>query len=507
MSDILVRGNALERAIAVISPAWGLSRTARRVQLNALRSYAAAGMGRRTKGFGGDDRSIRAETGASNATMRRRARKLVQDNPYAAAALDKLVGFQVGTGIVPRSATGDAALDRKANAVWAEWAANADWHRRHDVYGLQAMAARCRVESGEALVQWMPLTAAKARARGMRIPLAVTVKEPDYLDEDRIGTRGLNAVDQGIEFDDDDLPVAYWMYDRHPGDVNVLGRYGLDARRIDARQVMHLFRAIRPGQIRGVTEFAAVMLRARMLDDLEDAALEAARVQASLAAFVTSDADPAKGPLTGRRSAETGEKTLQFRPGMIERLNPGENVTLNSPTGNSAVEAEAKRQLRAIAEGMGLTYDILTGDLSGANYSSLRAGRLVVKRRTEEIQWNTLIPQMCAPMWGTVMQMAVTLGMLPDLGRAWPARWSPPRFEMLDPAAEIKAMKEAVRGGFSTMPQALGELGIDPDDQVADYADWNAKIDAAGLTLDTDPRKIAGASGTAQTEPTVPATI
>jgi capsid protein len=39
--------------------------------------------------------------------------------------------------------------------------------------------------------------------------------------------------------------------------------------------------------------------------------------------------------------------------------------------------------LRAVAQGFGLTYDLLTGDLRQANYSSLRAGRLAFKRRLE----------------------------------------------------------------------------------------------------------------------------
>lgn len=491
--------NAIDKAISAISPSWGLRREAARVRLEHLRSYAAAGTGRRTSGWRADGRSMRAETEASNATLRMRARKMVQDNPYAASALDKLNDYQVGTGLMPRSATGNKARDDAANRIWAEWAPKADWFRASDVYGLQSVANRARIESGEALLRWIPLSTAEMRRRGMRIPLALHVMEPDYLDDSLSGRMiGGNLVDQGIEFDADDQRVAYWLFDRHPGDVGALYIASANAERIDARQIIHVYRDLRVGQIRGVTEFASSMLRLRMLDDLEDAALEAARVQASLAAFVTTPADPAKGPLRGTTDSESGEKRLTFRPGMIERLRPGESIAFNNPTGNAAVDAEAKRQLRAVAEGLGLTYDILTGDLTGANYSSLRAGRLVFKRRLESLQWNCLIPRMAQPMWDTVMATAQAMGYLPATDGAWPVKWSPPRFEMLDPGAEMKALKEGVRDGFVTMPQAIGELGWDPDEQLAEIAAWNAKADAAGIVLDTDPRHIAGASGSAQ---------
>lgn len=493
--------NVFDRVIEAVAPTWGLKRASSRAALQLTRSYAAATNNRRTRGWRTDGRSSRAETEFSLAIMRQRARSLVQDNPFASAALDKLTSYQVGTGIIPRSATGDAARDKLADEIWAEWAANCDWHRKQDVYGLQSLAARCRVESGEVLLQWMPLFDDQARARGMRVPLALVVKEPDFLDDTRLlGTRRSVAggyIDQGLEFDQDDNVTAYWLFDHHPGDTNILGGSALEPIRVDARQVMHVYRPLRPGQIRGVTEFSSVMLRLRMLDDLEDAALEAARVQACLAAFVTSDAAGTKGPLSGADDG-SGEKRLTFRPGMIERLRSGEDVKFVTPAGNDGFAGTAKHQLHAIAEGLGLTYDMLTGDLSSANYSSLRAGRLVFKRRLETIQWGCLIPQCCQPMWDMVIGMAQALGYLPPSNGPWPVRWSPPRFEMLDPGAEMKAVREGIRDGLITWPHAVSEMGWDPTDQLNEIAETNAKFDAAGIILDIDPRRVAGTTGGAQ---------
>jgi capsid protein len=43
-----------------------------------------------------------------------------------------------------------------------------------------------------------------------------------------------------------------------------------------------------------------------------------------------------------------------------------------------------------LAAGVGLTYELLTGDLSQVNYSSIRAGLIEFRRRMEALQWQVL---------------------------------------------------------------------------------------------------------------------
>jgi capsid protein len=59
-------------------------------------------------------------------------------------------------------------------------------------------------------------------------------------------------------------------------------------------------------------------------------------------------------------------------------------------------------QLHAIAAGVGLTYELLTGDLSQVNYSSIRAGLLEFRRRMEALQWQLLVPGLCRPVVAAV---------------------------------------------------------------------------------------------------------
>ena len=48
----------------------------------------------------------------------------------------------------------------------------------------------------------------------------------------------------------------------------------------------------------------------------------------------------------------------------------------------------------------------------------------------------------------------------------------------------------AMRSGTMTLAQAIARQGNNPDAVLAEIAAMNAKIDALGLVLDSDPRRV-----------------
>ena len=68
------------------------------------------------------------------------------------------------------------------------------------------------------------------------------------------------------------------------------------------------------------------------------------------------------------------------------------------------------------------------------------------------------------------------------------ARWTPPRRRWVDPAKEVAGTRDAVRSGFMTLYDAIAEQGEDPDDRIDEMVRIAARLDAAGLVLDSDPR-------------------
>lgn len=481
-----------ERIIAPVFPAWALSRAQARLAFEALRGYDAARHTRRTRGWQAGSGSANAETQTTLETLRNRSRDVVRNNPYAAGGLDALVSFQVGTGIVPRSATGNQALDKQWQAAFEAWAGNADVAGAMDFYALQAAAARARAQDGEALLRLVPLSRREASAAGLDVPLQLQLLEADYISSfrDQLGTQ-LAAIRQGVELDAWGKPVAYHLFTAHPGET--WGPAGMDTVRVPAGELLHLYRADRPGQLRGVPDLTPAIPRLRSLDEYEDAALEQAKVQACVAAFVTSDAGAAKGPLEAKTSE--GEARKSLAPGLIERLRIGEQVQFLTPSGAGDFSPLAKHHLRAVAVGFGLTYDLLTGDLESANYSSLRAGRIAFKQRLARTQWLLLIPRLVAPVCQAWTRAAQLAGVLPATRGPWPLKYGPPRFPLLDPQTEMAGILAELRTGAMTWPQMVTEAGYDPHSQLAEIAEWNISFDAAGIILDGDPRRIAKSGG------------
>lgn len=480
----------LDSIIAFLAPERGLKRALARQALSQVRDYEGAKESRRTRGWRAGGAGPNAEVARGQRKLRDRARDLARNNPWVDSGVAKRADYEVGTGIRPRSRSGSKRTDKKINALFDEWSRRCDVTGRWDFYGVQRLLSASRCVAGEGIALLVTPTAAEMRAAGLTVPLQLQVIEPDLLgDAMRATPDEGNRVVDGVEVTPVGRPVAYHFYGAHPGEAH--GRTGT-ARRVEAARVIHLFQADRPGQLRGVSELASVLIRARMLDELEDAAIEQAKVSALVAAFTTSQGGAAGGPLSAPKDGDTGERRRTMSPGMIHALQPGEDVEFNTPPGAGGLPEHYRHQLRAIAAGLGMPYDLLTGDLTQANYSSLRAGRLAFRRRLEVVQWLLLIPQMCQPIWDAFIAAAVLAGHLPPRAEGYPCAWGPPRFELLDPQSEAKGIMAEIRMGLRTEPQAISEAGEDPDEQLEEIAAWNAKKDALGVVTDSDPRKVGG---------------
>jgi len=73
----------------------------------------------------------------------------------------------------------------------------------------------------------------------------------------------------------------------------------------------------------------------------------------------------------------------------------------------------------------------------------------------------------------------------------------PPAHEMIDPLKDTTALIAQVRAGFVPQPEAAGAFGYNFRAAVEMIREANALLDEAGISLDTDPRRVAK-SGAAQ---------
>lgn len=477
--------NAFDRFTLSLAPRWTLERLRARAAAGALtrRNYEAASVGgRRTANWTRTRGDVNSITALAIAELRMHARDLVRNNAWAKKAQRVIANNVVGWGIVPKASSTDTDVNAKAAELWKAWADSTECESegRHTFAGLQHLALKSIVESGEVLIRRRPRRAED----GLTIPLQLQVLESDYLDTSKDDLDGLagGPIVQGVEFDKVGRRAAYWIFPEHPGSSRSSGG---DSRRIPASEILHVFYSERPGQARGVSWLGTAIVNMKDLDEFEDAELVRQKIAACFAAFVT-DTD-GTGAALGEQDTDPLVET--FEPGMVVQLPPGKSVTMASPPGTTT-DSFASRQLRRIAAALGITYEDLTGDYSQVNYSSARMARLVHQANVRDWQAHMMIPLLCAGVWRWAMDAAVLNGDLPE---APSADWTVPPLPMIEPDKEGLAYSRLIRNGIMTPSEAIREQGGDPDSHFIEYAADMKRLDELGIKLDADVRAVSQA--------------
>lgn len=488
--------NWLDRLVGYLDPAAGFHRVRMRRAIDVLLAYEGAKVGRRTGDWVTTGGSANAEIGGALTLVRERARDLVRNNHFAARAVNSYAVNIVGTGIMPRARSGDEAIDAKIDELFNEWSERCDADGLEDFYGLQALVTRTCIESGEVLVRLRN----RLPEDDLPVPLQLQVLEPDLLDQTKTEpTKDGGFIIQGVEFDGIGRRIAYWLFPQHPGEVAIITKSRLTSQRVDAASILHIFKRDRPGQVRAVSWFAPVILKMRDLAEYEEAELVRKKVEACFAGFVTLPEGAGDGTIAPTETKD-GKRISTLSPGMIEYLKPGESMMFGSPAGVPGYADYKRAQIHDIAAGLGLPYELLSGDLSQVNYSSIRAGMLEFWRMVDAFQWLTLIPRFCIPAWSNFFKAAaLSQRKLSSRLQNVDAEWTPPVKASVDREKEAKADLVELRTGTKTLRQAIAEKGYDPISQIEEIADTNALLDKLGIVLDCDPRKVAK-TGAAQKE-------
>ena len=487
--------NWLDRAIGSFAPHRAIKRLQARQALESLtRGYDGAARGRRTDGWRAPGTSADAEIATAGTLLRDRMRDLVRNNPHAAKAVSALVNNIIGSGIIPRAASGNDKLDAKVNALWEKWSSQCDADGQLDFLGLQTLACRQMIEAGEVLIRRRP----RRSSDGFDVPIQLQLLESDMLDATI--NRDLNdggKIVQGIELNQIGQRRSYWLYAQHPGDSVISSKMRLNSQPIPAVDVLHLYEKQRL-QVRGVPWGTPVMRTLRDLDDWTQAELVRKKTEACVVGIVLG-ADETDQGIAPSVVDSDGNRVEQFEPGLIAYARGGKDIKFNQPATTAGVTEWLRAQLHIVAAGFRMPYELLTGDLSQVNYSSIRAGLVEFRRLIDAVQWQIIIPMFCQPVWEWFVQTAWAAGQLPQPVIA--VKWSPPRFEAVDPLKDSMADLMAMRSGTMTLAQAIARQGHNPDAVLAEIALMNSRIDNLGLILDSDPRHVTQ-TGIIQTDHT-----
>ena len=474
-NNAVIQLNAMERAIKFVSPSWACKRESARVGFESLRRFDGASKSKRLEPWMTPATSPQGVTRTSGNILRARMRDLERNNSWYRRAVDLLVNNVVGSGIRPQITTTDKDNTRrdvlqKEFLKWFE-SRDCDYDGLSNGFGLQRLTKRTRVTSGEVLIR---------KRYSKEYGLQIQILEPDFIDDtkDGIVLDDGGYIIQGIEYNNKGKRIAYWLYENHPSDYMPGKKYA--SNRVDAKHVIHFFRAERPGQVRGIPQGSQVVVRLHDLDEFQDAELMKQKIASLLVGFRQKAATQTKPTNQG------ANENINLFPGTIEDLGPGETMSWSTPPQHQMYPEYVRSILLEIAVVFGLTYEMLSGDLKKTSFSSGRMGWIESSRYFKSDQ-DDLNNGVLNPVFYWWLEFHGLQTRTKTDGVS--CKWVPPHRELIDPAKEIKAWAEAKNENLIPIKRIWTMMGWNPDEVIADIAEMQEKMDEAGIRTGDEKEK------------------
>jgi len=421
-------------------------------------------------------RKQRKETGSANSalelagrSLREQARHFDQSSDLAHGILNTLVQNTVGaTGItvepMPRDRSGkmlfDLAAEIKREIGIFSRRPEVTWE--HTWPACQRLMARSRYRDGEAFAQHLA-GSISGLDHGKPLNYSIEMIESDMvpMDETILGDR---RIRMGVELNAWNRITHYHVYKHHPGDLYSTAIP--ETKRVRADRMMHTKMVHRIGQIRGVSIFAPVLIRLDDIKDYEDSERIAAKVAASMAAYIKKGS-PDIYDEDYDEDEDYEPRNMRFRPGMVfDDLYPGEDIgTIDTNRPNTNLEAFRNGQLRMAASATSTTFSSIAKTYDGT-FSAQRQ-ELVEGYGAYQILAVDNVDQFVRPTIEKVIAVAVQTGRirLPsniDEETLYDAMYIAPQMPWVDPVKEATGYEILKNEDLAAPQEIIRKRGQDP---------------------------------------------
>lgn len=431
-------------------------------------------------------------------TLRARSLQLARNNEWAAGYLKQLDDNVLGPAGVRlqmrlRRSSGSpiqwTAQNQTIEEAWTYFCrrGHCDISGRYTFRDLESLALSSLARTGELLYRFRP------GAGPHRIQLQML--DPAIIDHQLSREFGSNRIRMGVEIDDDNRPVAYWLQASRPGDdchsnVISIGRHV----RIPAEQIRHFFWSEEVEQLRGIPWLSIGARRLYQAERFEEAAAVASTNSAQRLGFFVSptgdsppgfadqiissvldaarDAKKVLSPEEIQEITAAAQKYSTTVPGQFDTVPQGYDFRqYDSPWPNVAAGEFVKSQLRGWSSALGAAYNSIGNDLESVNYSSARVGIIAEREHYKSLQ-DKLISWFHDEIFYEWVKYAVLVvpTMSPSRIDAYRncATWRPRRWEGIDPVKEAAANESDLRNGLTSRSRIILERSEDPDEIAAE---------------------------------------
>jgi len=403
-------------------------------------------------------------------TLRSRARYEVANNPYAKGIVLTLANYTVGTGPRLQMLTDDPEANRVVEHEFSRWA---------KAVGLAHKLRTMRIgqsESGECfgVLATNPRIAAP-------VQLDVRLIEADQVATPwPVARRDINAVD-GIILDEFGNPVAYTILRRHPGDSTAFNSSGADFDVMPAESVIHLFRAERPGQNRGIPEITPALPLFATLRRYTLAVLSSAEQAALPSGVIYTDA-----AADAEAASVEPMDTVEMDRGTWLTMPFGWKIGQLKAEQPTTVYADFKHEIiNEIARCLNMPFNIAAGNSSGYNYASGRLDHQAFFKaiRIDQSYLGDVVLDRVLKAW--IDEAVLIEGYLPQSVRTLdvdlPHQWFWDGFEHVDPAKEANAQAARLNSNTTTLAIEYAKQGLDWESELRQRAREKALMRELGL--------------------------
>jgi lambda family phage portal protein len=447
---------------------------------------------------GGSADSFRDER--TRASLRKQCQHLSRNNVLARGLVQRLIDMVVGSGFTLQVKTLDEEWNKAAAWLFSvaskEWDGSAppemlkgvdplsiptlDIRGRSSLSGLACEAVRTACFDGD---MGLVLT-----DRGqMQAVEGERIRNPDArMFDGPIGANGERSLVGGVEMDSAGMPICYHIatWEKYNSGQTPTAK----TTAVPAESFVFLANPLQQvtGATRGEPQFQAAVDRFEHLAGISLSVRVAARIQACLAIFITSEnpgIDQLLAPGEETEDEDGNErKEERISPGMMKRMRPGESVTSVVPSQPGGVYAEfLLTEIVQICADIGLPLPLALLDGRQVNLSSIRSVLQFAWRNFERWQEWLKIELYCR-IYAWRIAMFIRQGLLPYRDDWSAHEWITPPPPVMDPKVEVEAARGRVDACFSDFETEMQLLwGRDFSTTMRRLAKQKKEMDALGI--------------------------
>ncbi len=416
--------------------------------INAKLDVAQTTANNRRHWANADSLSARAALSpAVRRVVRIRSRYEAENSSWYSGILRTAVNHIVGNGPRLQMLSSNPEANNRVEAAFHRWAT------KIDLADMLRVMVEAYWRDGEVFV----MRAERLQNWPMTLDLRI-------FEADQIASPWEEAVwkddftDDGIRFDRSLNELQFYVYDHHPGG-NVWSST-LSGSWYSSREVLHLFRMDRPGQVHGIPRVTPALQQLPIMRRQELATLYSAETAANFAMYLKSTS-----PTIEAAQFATDFNEIEITSNLLTQLPPGWELGQVEPKQPGPHYEMFQRQaLQSFCRCTNMPYTLAAGTGKDANFSSFKGDMKNVWEPEVKVEQSRIENSIIAPVMGWFFEAAVYV---PGLLDGLPAiaeidhKWTWPPLPTLDPVENAQAAVLRLSSGLSTLTEEYAREGKD----------------------------------------------